>query len=131
MDRRDRDHRWYSSFDEKRMVLVFEGAGDDGEDIELPAVFVVCETCDGKGRHVDPGVDAHGLTRADFDEDPDFAEEYFAGHYDVPCAECHGQRVTPAIAEDAPAAAKATAEQWIDDYYESLACEAAERRMGA
>lgn len=131
MDRRDQSHQWYTSFHEDRMVLVLEGAGPDNEDLEIPAVFAVCETCDGRGQHVNPGVDAHGLTAEDFADDPDFADDYRSGAYDVPCAECGGRRVMPVIAPDAPAALRQLAENWQRDYYAALAEYAAERRMGA
>lgn len=66
-------------------------------EISLPAKFVVCGRCDGKGAHVNPSIDGNGLTREDFDEDPDFAESYFAGDYDVTCDTCHGERVVAEV----------------------------------
>jgi len=68
---------------------------DDGDerDFSLPAKFVVCSRCQGAGVHVNPAIDGNGLTREDFDEDPDFAEEYFRGSYDISCETCQGARV--------------------------------------
>lgn len=57
------------------------------------AGFTVCPTCDGHGKHVSPSVDANGIGQDEFDDDPDFAEAYFGGRYDVPCYQCSGQRV--------------------------------------
>lgn len=68
--------------------------------LEVPAVFDICPTCKGKGTHVNPSIDRHGLTREDFLEDPDFEEEYFNGTYDIKCNECDGLRVVPCL-EDA------------------------------
>jgi hypothetical protein len=115
-DRREQEQQWYHRFDEKRMVIMLENPrfielenGDDTQEYDddelgdgpadnvVPAYFIVCGTCDGKGSHVNPSIDSHGLSREDFDEDPDFAESYFAGHYDVPCHECHGRRVVPDV----------------------------------
>lgn len=69
-------------------------------DGELPERFVVrhgkrmvCPACNGEGRHVAASVDAHGLTQADFNDDPDFAERYFGGAYDVECGTCKGRNV--------------------------------------
>lgn len=69
----------------------------DGEEIEyaLAARFEVCLHCHGEGTHVNPAVDGNGLTREDFDADPDFMESYMAGDYDVQCALCKGARVVP------------------------------------
>lgn len=73
----------------------------DGD--ELPSHFnvtmkwEVCGTCEGHGRHVDPSIDACGISREDFDNDPDFEEDYFGGRYDVSCYECDGRRVMPAF----------------------------------
>lgn len=69
-------------------------------EITVPAVFVVCPTCKGKGKTVDSQVDGHGLTREDFAEDPGFLEDYLGGVYDVQCRECSGQRVVEEVVVD-------------------------------
>lgn len=56
-------------------------------------VYQVCPVCRGEGRTVNPNVDAGGLTAEDFREDPDFAEDYRSGFYDVTCGACKGLRV--------------------------------------
>ncbi|MHB1260367.1 MAG: hypothetical protein ACYC2H_01490 [Thermoplasmatota archaeon] len=127
---------WYSSFDEKRMVFVVESVelpdGAEIDEYEIPARFEVCGNCDGKGSHVNRAIDGHGISQEEFDEDPDFREDYFAGVYDVDCDECRGARVMPIVDE-----VRATPQQLeiandrIDgeaDYRRECA---AERRMGA
>lgn len=76
----------------------------DGDDLVLPAAFQVCPRCHGEGSHVNPAVDGNGLTSDDFAEDPDFAEEYMRGSYDVPCEQCAGERVVSVVDEHAMAA---------------------------
>lgn len=70
--------------DEHRMVLVCL-EGDEAE-FEVPAVYQVCETCDGKGSHVNPSIDAHGITAEEWSEewDDESRQGYLAGDYDVP-----------------------------------------------
>jgi len=51
---------------------------------------IQCGVCRGKGWVVNPNIDAQGLTPQDFEEDPQFAEEYFSGMYDVTCMACGG-----------------------------------------
>lgn len=63
------------------------------ETVLFPAKMVVCYTCEGKGTTVNPSIDGNGLTREDFDEDPDFAESYLRGDYDVQCRTCKGKNV--------------------------------------
>lgn len=130
-----RDRRcWYDAFNEQRMILGFDLEAEDGteERIELPAVFVVCDVCNGKGTHVNPNVDRHGLSREDFDEDPDFRDAYFAGRYDVPCHQCGGRRVAPEIDEaHADKAQLARVHEKLNDAAAYAAECAAERRMGA
>lgn len=59
--------------------------------------FAVCPTCEGRGTHVNPSIDAHGITAEEMDElGDDFREDYMGGVYDVACAECNGLRVVPA-----------------------------------
>lgn len=73
-----------------------EGVNEDGT-VTVPFLYEVCSTCDGKGKHVNPSIDCDGLTSDDFDRDPDFAEEYFGGAYDVQCYGCRGTRVEAVI----------------------------------
>jgi len=103
---------WTVPADEATCFAVYEsiGAGDDdGNDGELIDTFAtrneaqlfvqqqdeyeVCPVCRGKGTTVNPSIDAHGLTREDFAEDPDFAEMYWSGGFDQPCRACDGLRV--------------------------------------
>lgn len=54
-----------------------------------------CPCCNGTGSHVNPSIDAHGLTAEDFREDPDFSRDYHQGAYDVRCVQCRGNKVVP------------------------------------
>lgn len=63
---------------------------DEDEEIEIPTRWEICDTCRGGGTHVNPSIDGNGLSREDFDEDPDFREDYLSGIYDVICEECDG-----------------------------------------
>lgn len=117
--------RWYSHIDENRMVVT---VCFDDEETQIPFKWDVCPTCDGKGSHVNPSIDAHGLTADDFAEDPDFAESYFRGHYDQPCNECNGRRVVPVAVNPEDL-------KQVEEHLRALAYmraeEMAERRMGA
>jgi hypothetical protein len=55
--------------------------------------WIVCPVCNGEGTTVNPNIDYNGLTHEDFDEDPDFKEDYMSGVYDITCAGCSGKRV--------------------------------------
>lgn len=141
MDRRD----YFGSFgqllpterkiDEARKVLIFTLENDEGEEIEheLPIRFCVCGTCEGSGKHVNPSIDAHGITSEEWDRDwdPEEREGYFRGDYDVTCSECNGERVVPEIDEEG--ANKETLKilrDWQKSEIEYRACVAAERRYG-
>jgi len=56
--------------------------------------FTVCPSCGGSGYHDNLG-DVTDLVS----EDPDFAEDYMAGAYNVGCPRCHGRNVVPQCAE--------------------------------
>lgn len=131
-DRRERNHQWWERFDERSMRFTIEVATDDGfEEREFPAKFEVCETCDGKGTHVNPSIDSHGLSAEDFAEDPDFKEAYFSGCYDVTCAECHGARVVPVPDLDRMSAEDRKAVEDVQDaFYQTQREMAHERLMG-
>lgn len=97
------------------MMMEIELYDEDGDEfeIELPAKFEVCYGCRGKGTHVHRGVDGHGITASEFAEDPDFAEAYWSGVYDVICEDCHGEKVIAAI--DYETIEKGRNQQWKDD----------------
>ena len=138
------DHRDYAHIrnngivrtDERAMLVeLLVGEDEEGVEIvmEIPFVWAVCGTCGGKGRHVNPNIDRHGLSREDFDEDPDFAEDYFNGAYDQPCSRCGGSRVEPEL-KPITDAEKAHVEAWyksIEEEYAYARMCAAERAMGA
>jgi len=93
---------WYDWLDEKRMVAIvlIEVETEDGEteetEVEVPVKFEVCSTCEGKGRHVNPSIDAHGICEDEWGSwSHEERETYLNGGYDVICYECSGKRVVP------------------------------------
>ena len=61
----------------------------DDEDQDDP--WILCPVCEGEGKTVNPEIDSNGLTSEDFAEDPDFAEAYMSGAYDITCKACKGR----------------------------------------
>lgn len=115
MDRREIRHKWYESFSERSMTLVISYLG---KELSVPARYEVCDLCEGKGKHVNPSIDSHGISLEDFDDDPDFGEDYFSGRYDVLCAQCCGEKITPVPDYDRmPKKFAAWVENFIADYY--------------
>lgn len=84
-------------------VVTFTWYDDDDYEVEyeLPAKYEVCSLCHGKGTHVNPSIDSHGLSAEDFAEDPDFMDDYFSGAYDQTCNQCHGKRVETVVDREA------------------------------
>lgn len=60
-----------------------------------PHHWEVCDLCEGRGKVVNPSIDASGLSAEDFAEDPDFAEGYMSGRYDIVCPQCRGRTTIP------------------------------------
>ena len=115
-----------------KITITLCDAGGVEEQHELPALRVLCSRCGGKGYHVNPAVDGHGLSAEDFAEDPDFERDYFAGVYDVRCEECDGEKVVLELDRDRVDASllkRYDAQQAELSFIESI--EEAERRMGA
>lgn len=73
---------------------------EDGTEFALPTTWGVCGVCNGEGSHVNPSIDAGGLSAEDFADDPDFEEDYRSGTYDVPCAKCQGRTTVRVVALD-------------------------------
>jgi hypothetical protein len=101
-------------------------------DAPILCEYDVCDVCDGKGKHVNPAIDAHGISMQEFDEDPDFEASYWHGHYDVTCYRCGGKRVIPVPVEneDQPTA-RAAYDDAIFHHLDYIAEMEAERRAGA
>lgn len=111
---------------------------DDGCEIEyeFPAHYEVCGRCEGKGVH-DPEAFC-GYVNEMMAEDPDFAEQYFGGVYDVQCSVCRGLRVVLTInQEEIETMGGEDAEmlRQYEEYQFQIDCMKAERmaelRMGA
>lgn len=102
-------------------------------ELTVPASAVVCSTCDGHGKVVNPSIDAGGIGGDDDFWLDDYDEEsgesrYMRGDYDITCPECRGLRVV--FEPELPAAVVEVVRSWQDDenahHRECLA----ERRMG-
>lgn len=78
---------------DRKPILTIERDDGEFEEIALPTRWVVCPVCEGEGKHANPAIDCGGLVRDELDYDPDFAEDYFGGMYDVTCNRCEGRRV--------------------------------------
>lgn len=100
-------------------------------DHDFPATREKCETCDGKGTHVNRAIDGNGLSEEKMD-DPEFMENYMSGVYDVACEECGGDKIVKYIDRDsADPKMLALLDEAERVEREMDAAEAAERRMGA
>lgn len=103
----------------------------------VPGEWEVCDLCRGNGKVVNPSVDYNGISSQEFADDPDFAEDYFGGRFDIPCPECGGKRVTRSYVP-APGKLHDVTEAFLAVIDEALGFDAAydaesaaERRMGA
>ena len=109
----------------------FEATSKDDSIFEGTAVkvkFAVCSTCRGRGSHVNPSIDSHGITTDEMDElGEDFFRDYREGVYDIVCRSCEGQRVVP-VPED-PAQLLLLLDR-ADELEELVAEREAEVRMG-
>lgn len=125
-------------FDARAMTLTFKSEDGEGEEqlYVFPARFAVCDTCQGRGSHVNPSIDASGISGDDEFWCDDYDDEtgesrYMRGDYDVNCYGCGGKRVVPVIDEEnAEPTALTIYEEWRTENARYEAERAAERRMG-
>lgn len=94
------DARNCDRFDDAPVLYTCDEAGNTVEK-PLPTKWAVCSVCNGAGSHVNPSIDCNGLSAEDFAEDPDFADDYMAGTYDVPCNRCGGRTTERVVDLDA------------------------------
>lgn len=98
----------------------------------LKIKFEVCPTCEGRGKHVNPSIDCNGLTREDFDQDPDFYDDYRSGVFDVECYGCKGENVIAVIDEQrCNPIFLSLYNDMLENEMEFRAIQESERRMGA
>lgn len=103
----------------------------DGREVKLPTHKEVCPVCRGEGSTVDPSIDCNGLSAEDFAEDPDFAQQYMDGAYDVTCGHCGGENVIDAVDWDkVPDDVKAEAERQKKEAARDFAEHLSELRAG-
>jgi len=123
-------------FKENLSKEAFELMDEEGC-ITLPMKFEVCPLCGGTGKHVNPSIDAHGISAEEWDRDWSYEdrEMYMNGGYDVVCYECGGRNVVPAIDEDHLSKPQ---KEWLEEIEKQQREEAEyahmclmERRMGA
>jgi hypothetical protein len=106
MDPRDKeamDGKWYDHISEKNMTICVILFDDDENEFEafFPFNYKICDLCQGKGRHVNPGIDSEGITGSEMEElGSEFEETYFSGGFDVDCYRCNSKRVEPEIDEE-------------------------------
>jgi DnaJ-class molecular chaperone len=60
---------------------------DEGEFHPLPFKWAICPSCGGHGKS---SAYLGAFTGEQMRDDPEFAEDYMAGHYDRTCEECGG-----------------------------------------
>jgi hypothetical protein len=116
-------------------TIVF--VNDEGEEVtvEVPAYYEICSRCNGKGSHVNPAIDGHGISMEEWngpDWDDESREMYMNGGYDIACeAGCdHGKQLVPDLDRINPEIVKAY-HQHLDNQAAWDAEQAAERAMGA
>ena len=101
-------------------------------DIVLPTCWAVCSVCNGEGKHVKLGIDGNGISTQEFNDDPDFADEYFSGAYDVTCNACRGRTTVRVV--DETQMSEERIKQWYGQLDEEHAIALAsyyEKRLGA
>ena len=124
--------------DLRKMTFTFEvddGEGDEPTSYVLPVKMEVCPTCQGRGTHVNPSIDAGGITEDSdiWDDVDEYGENnYLSGRYDVTCYTCKGRNVVASI--DRKGADKKVLKIWEEMEREEGEYQAtcrAERLMGA
>lgn len=112
---------------------------------EWPAIYAVCDDCEGHGTVLTRSIREHAYSREEFEEafdDEESREAYFkrGGMFDVQCPTCKGNRVVKEVDRERVTMMKhgvKLLEQWDKSEYRRMSDEAEyraecemERRMG-
>ncbi len=118
----------------RRKPILYTDDPETGEPLEkeLPLEWRVCGVCRGEGKHVNPSIDAGGISATEFYEDPEFVDDYMSGAFDVTCNACGGRTTVPGVdwSQLSDADAEAYRKQ-LDEEAADLACQRAELALGA
>ncbi len=101
--------------------------------LSLPAKYEICNQCRGKGTHVNPNIDGHGISAEEWHNewDEESRENYMRGVYDVRCHSlCENGKVLVVDFDKLP---KRLADRIMKEQGDKAAYEAEaahERRMG-
>jgi hypothetical protein len=115
-----------------RFTVTYEDDEGLEHEVHLPANWEICGDCRGEGKS---SAYLGAFTAEDMHEDPDFADDYMAGHYDRTCDTCHGKGRVLVPDHDACQskpewkAALDRRYQRIQDAYEDAAVYRAEMRL--
>ena len=88
----------WKRFDEETMKMYMDVQDECGNEYVVAAAceYIVCKTCNGKGRYVNPSIDSNGITASEWQEwSYEERQSYKTGAYDITCTTCKGRRVTP------------------------------------
>lgn len=104
------------------------------KEIRCTTKWQPCSQCNGKGKTVNPSIDAGGLPGDYFDDDPEDYERYINGEYDINCTKCCGAKEEQILEYDTENplynwCASRLDEQLECDYQSALEY-AQEKRMG-
>ena len=115
----------------KTTIEIYNESTDTFDVIELPAIWAICDRCEGNCKHTNPSIDGNGLSGEILD-DHEFMNDYFNGLYDIPCAPCKasGKVLVPDYDFLTEAQQEALQAQQEAEYAADMES-AAERRMGA
>lgn len=139
MDKRDYAHININNYIKHRdankwQVTIEFDDYEEEHSMVFPFEYEVCHECDGRGSYVNPDIDRNGISSHEFYEDPEFANYYFSGAYDVECAGCMGMRVQPKVITDELTDEQKQFLEDLDDKleadYEFARIQEWERRMG-
>jgi len=112
---------------------VTEIEDDEGNIVQLPTRWVICETCRGEGHRSNPAFDGT-TTEWWYEGDPDGEDlqHYMNGGYDIPCDECNSSGKVKSVDRDQLTARQSEILRTTEDeLYECYRIEAQERAMGA
>lgn len=115
-------NKWLESLDSNIIVYV-------------ESKYEVCNTCQGRGKHINPNIDSGGITSSEWNEwGREEQDAYWSGRYDVTCYSCKGEKVTQILEYETDNKLYNWCCERLSEYYESQYESAAEyiaeKRMG-
>lgn len=73
-----------------KIEVEYDDREGNSQIVELELIPEICSRCSGSGKVLSGSLEGAVISQEEFNEDPEFCEQYHSGFYDKICPDCSG-----------------------------------------